>query len=122
MPLPTSPDYVADKVSTPDVNGPAQFPLMGNGVVTASRCLLFMMSAMKVHPYSRSTFRQRTGQGVGSAAVRLASLDGAAAFLVYDPRKHPANLFGLEKFAKLEPRFAEPMSSNNVRENYSALL
>jgi hypothetical protein len=111
MSLPTSPDYVADKVSTPDVNGPAQFLLDGEWCGHGEP--LFTVYDVRNEGASVFTIHlpaTREGKELAPPAVRLASLDGAAAFLVYDPRKHPANLFGLEKYAKLEPRFTEPIS------------
>lgn len=46
-------------------------------------------------------------------AVKLECRDNARSFLIYDPRRHTANIFAWREYANLEPRFTNPITCQN---------
>jgi hypothetical protein len=110
------PDYLADKLVAPDANGPAR--LLADGAWCGHgepRFHIYDVQDGAIREFV--VLRPAVGDGgeMTPPAVKLMNADETRSFLVYDPRKHPANLFAWEQYSKLEPRFEKPLCCEQCR-------
>jgi hypothetical protein len=111
MSIPAPPDYVVDNLVSPDPNGPAQY--LADGAWCGHGEPLFNVYDVQdrgSREFALVLPATPEGEEMIPPAVKLTNADGTRSFLLYDPRKHPANLFAWDKYAKVEPRFAEPLA------------
>jgi hypothetical protein len=110
------PDYLADKLAAPDPGGPAR--CLADGAWCGHGEPLFRVFDVRdgaCRDFAVQLPAPPRDQEPIPPAVRLTPAGGTRSFLVYDPHKHPANLFAWEQYAKREPRFAEPHACRQCR-------
>jgi hypothetical protein len=104
------PDYLAGKLVAFDPNGPAQLLVDGQWCGHGEPVFrIFDVRDRLLSQFCIYCPGAQSGDDLFPNAVKLASPDRGDEFLVYDPRRHPANLFAWDKYASIEPRFAEPL-------------
>jgi hypothetical protein len=114
--LPDAPDYCADKLVAPDSSGPAQH--LADGRWCGHGEPLFHIFDVRNHNVTeyRIFLPEETKEDeLLPPVVKLVSAEGAHSCLIYDPRRHPANLFAWNEYVNIEPRFAKPTSCQQCR-------
>jgi hypothetical protein len=109
--LPTAPDYIVNKLAPPDRDGPAHF--LTDGRWCGHGEPLFSVYDVREGDISEFAIHRPAPLQKGELrppAVKLASSQGDRSFLIYDPRRHPASIYALDKFANIEPSSAEPLT------------
>jgi len=110
------PDYVADKLVPPDAHGPAQY--LSDGAWCGHGEPLFRIYDVRdgrTREFAVLLPAKPEGDETFPPAVKLADAKGTSSFFVYDPRRHPANLYAWGEYAKLEPRFGEPITCQHCQ-------